>query len=79
MKKHLLFVLAGFLFFAGSNELQAKAIKLGRSIGLETLSGAGFSRPQTTERISVPQIAQNAAKISVRDAIPIICSTTEPV
>ena len=42
MKKYLLFVLAGSLFFAGSNELQAKAIKLGRSIGLETLSGRRF-------------------------------------
>ncbi len=42
MKKYALFILAGFLFFAGSNELQAKAVKLGRSTGSGTSSGYQF-------------------------------------
>ncbi|MBR1945163.1 MAG: hypothetical protein IJ846_02575, partial [Alphaproteobacteria bacterium] len=42
MKKYTLFILAGFLFFAGSNELQARAVKLGRSTGSGTSSSYQF-------------------------------------
>ncbi|MBR1945113.1 MAG: hypothetical protein IJ846_02320 [Alphaproteobacteria bacterium] len=49
MKKYILFVLAGFLFLAGSNELHAKAVKLGRSTGSGTSSGYQF-QPATGGR-----------------------------